>query len=73
MLFIVNFKETFMDLYQISFYAAIFFTVIGALLGLTGIWIDRFFESETCIKLLITDLILAGTSIVVAVITKFLG
>lgn len=62
-----------MNLHLIAFYAAILFTVLGSLLGLTGVWVEDFFESKTVVKLLITDTILAGTSIIVAVITRFLG
>lgn len=62
-----------MDLYQLSFYAAILFTVVGALLGLTGVWVDEFWHHEIAFKLFLTDVILAGTSIIVAVITRFLG
>lgn len=62
-----------MDLHLFAFYAAIAFTVFGSLLGLTGVWVEDFFESKTVWKLLMTDVILAGTSIIVAVITRFLG
>ena len=65
--------EVTLSLFQLSFYAAIGFTILGGILGLMGVWINDFWKNETAVKLIITDLILAGTSIVVAVITKFLG
>lgn len=60
-------------MYTIAFYAAIFFTVIGGILGLLGVWVKDFWKNEIAAKLLMTDFILAGTSIVVAIITKFLA
>ena len=65
--------EVTLSLFQLSFYAAIVFTIIGGVLGLVGVWINDFWKSEAAVKLILTDLILAGTSIVVAVVTKFLG
>ena len=65
--------EVTISLYVIAFWLAIFFTVIGAVLGLMGIWIKEFWKSETTIKLLLTDLIFAGTAAIVAVLTKLLG
>lgn len=62
-----------MTLYLFSFYASIVFTVLGAVLGLAGIWITDFWKSDTGWKLIVTNCILAGASIIVAVITKFLG
>lgn len=66
-------KMTTISLYDFAFWAAIFFTCFGGLLGLMGVWIDGFFRSDTTIKLLITDAIFAGTSIIVAIMVKFLG
>ena len=60
------------SLYSLSYYAAIMFTVFGALLGLMGTWIENFWKNDTAPKLLITNMILCAASIVVAVITKFL-
>lgn len=65
--------EITLSLYTIAFWASIFFTGLGTLLGLMGVWVKEFWESETCIKLLITDLIFAGTSIIVTAMTKWLG
>ena len=65
--------EVTLSLFQVAFYAAIAFTILGGVFGLMGVWIKEFWESETAWKLIFTDLILAGTSITVAVITKFLG
>lgn len=60
-------------LYLASFWAAILFTVLGAFLGLLGVWTKDFWKNDIALKLIVTDIILAGTSIIVAVITKFLG
>ncbi len=65
--------EMTVSLFQLSFYAAIGFTIFGGFLALLGIWIKEFWESETAMKLLMTDIVFAVTSIIVAVITKFLG
>jgi len=65
--------EVTLSLFQVSFYAAIAFTILGGIFGLMGVWIKEFWESEAAWNLIFTDFILAGTSIVVAVITKFLG
>jgi len=65
--------QTTITLQQASFYLAIVFTVLGGMLGLAGVWIEDFWKSDTPVKLLLTDLILAGSSIVVAAITKWLG
>ena len=64
--------EITLSLYQITFWAAIIFTAIGALLGLMGVWIEDFWKGETAPKLLLTDLIFAGTAIVIACITRWL-
>lgn len=60
------------SLYTFVFWAAIVCSVLGGVLGLVGIWFEDFFKNETAWKLVVTDLILAGTSIVVAVIIKWL-
>ena len=65
--------EITLSLYTVASWAAIFFTGFGALLGLMGVWIKEFWESETVVKLLLTDAIFAGTSILVAAMTKWLG
>jgi uncharacterized membrane protein YiaA len=62
-----------MSLYLLSFYASICFTVVGAILGLIGIWNNDFWKSETGWKLIATNFVLATASIIVAVVTKFLG
>jgi hypothetical protein len=61
-----------MDLFQWSFYAAIFFTIIGGIMGLLGVWFADFWKNDIAWKLILTDIILAVTSIIVATITKFL-
>ena len=61
------------SLYQLSFYAAIFFTILGGALGLVGVWFEGFWRNDMAWRLLVTDFILAGTAIIVAVITKFLA
>ena len=58
---------------DLAFWAAIFFTGIGAMLGLMGTWIKEFWRSDAAIKLLITDLIFAGTSAIIAALVKFLS
>lgn len=63
----------YIQLHTVAFYAAIFFTVFGAMLGLIGVWVDDFWDSPTPVRLLITDAILAATSIIVAAITKWLS
>jgi hypothetical protein len=65
--------EVTLTLYSLTFWAAIGFTVFGGLLGLMGTWIPEFWKSDTAIKLMITDAIFAGTSIIVAAMTKWLG
>lgn len=60
-------------IYAATFWGAIGFTTIGALLGLAGVWIKGFWQSETAPKLIITNVILAGTAVIVAAITKWLG
>lgn len=61
-----------MDVYNIALWAAIAFTVIGGMMGLAGIWIERFF-SDTRWKLLLSDVVLAVTSLIVASIARFMG
>ena len=60
------------SLFHVAFYGAIIFSILGGILGLMGIWFHNFWKNDLSIKLILTDLVLAGTSIVVAVITKFL-
>ena len=57
----------------LAFYSAIFFTVVGAILGLLGVWIDGFWKDDIGPKLLMTDVIFAVTSIIVAAIARWLG
>ena len=66
-------SEVTVNLQQLSFFAAIFFTVVGAILGLMALWVKEFWESESAVKLLITDAIFAVTSIIIAAITKWLA
>lgn len=61
------------EIHIYAFYAAIVFTVFGAILGLLGIWINDFWRDETTWKLLMTNVILAVSSIIVAAITKWLA
>lgn len=61
------------NVYTLTFWAAIVFVILGGLLGLLGVWIDDFWKNDIAPKLLLTDLILAGTSVAVAIITKWLG
>lgn len=61
------------ELQIFTFWAAIFFSVFGGILGILGVWVKGFWRNDYVAKLLITDAVLAGTSIIVAVITKFLG
>jgi len=61
------------NVHMLSFYAAIFFTVVGAVLGLFGVWIKDFWREETTLRLVMTDVIFAVTSIIVAAITKWLS
>ena len=63
----------YVQLHELAFYLAIFFTVLGAVLGLIGVWVNNFWENEVAWKMLVTDFILAGSSIVVAAITKWLS
>lgn len=58
---------------SLAYYGALFFTMVGALLGLMGVWIKNFWKSETAIKLLFTNLIFAATSTIVAAIVKWLS
>lgn len=60
-------------MYELTFYATIAFTVFGALLGLVGVWVEDFYRNDVAWKLILTNVILAVTSAIVAVITKFLG
>lgn len=65
--------EITVTLSTLAFYAALFFTLAGSLLGLMGVWIDQFWKSDAAIKLLLTNWIFAGASIIVAAITKWLS
>lgn len=65
--------EVTISLYTLAFYGALFFTILGAFLGLMGVWIQGFWKNDTAIKLLFTDMIFAVTSIIVAAITKWLN
>jgi len=58
---------------MLSFYAAILFTVLGAVLGLLGLWVEDFWSNDNAFKLIMTDAIFAVTSIIVAAITKWLS
>lgn len=60
-------------MYELTFYATIAFTVIGAILGLIGVWFEDFFRNDIAWRLIVTDIILAVASAIVATITKFLG
>lgn len=60
-------------MYDVTFYGTIVFTIIGALLGLTGLWIDDFFQNDAGWKLVATDIILAVSCAIIATITKLLG
>lgn len=60
-------------LYQLAFWATIIFTVLGGVLGLAGLWVKDFWNDPVGFKLLVTDAILAGTALAVAVITKWLA
>lgn len=59
--------------YLISFYACITFIVLGAVLGILGLWVPAFQKDERCYKLFVTDAILFVASLAVAIITKMLG
>lgn len=65
--------EVTVTLYSITFWAAIAFTGFGAFLGLMGIWIPEFWKSETAVKMLLTNGIFAGTSVLIAAMTKWLS
>jgi hypothetical protein len=65
--------EIVISLYELTFWAAIVFTAIGAFLGLLGVWVKSFWNTELAPKLIITDLILAGSAFAIAAITKWLG
>lgn len=60
-------------MYEIAFWASIVFTIIGAGLGLLGIWVKEFWRSDTGSQLILTDVLLAVTSVIVALLTKWLG
>ena len=60
-------------MYTVAFYAAIFFTVIGGIMGLVGVWVKDFWNHDIALKLIMTDAILVVTSIIVAIITRFLS
>jgi|688.fasta_scaffold684376_1 hypothetical protein len=62
-----------LSLYDLVFWLTIFFVLFGATLGLIGVWVEKFWESEQCMRLLLTDVILAVASGLVATIMKFLG
>ncbi len=53
--------------------AAIVFTVFGAVLALAGVWIPEFWNSDTCLKLFATNVVLAVASSIVASIAKVLS
>lgn len=61
------------DVARLALYAAIFFTILGACVGLMGVWIDEFWESDFGPKSIWTFAILAVASIIVAAITKWLA
>ena len=59
-------------IYNLTFWGAIGFTTCGALMGLAGVWIPGFWKNEVAAKLILTNVILAGSSIIIAAITKWL-
>lgn len=61
------------NVYELALWAAIFFTVLGGVLGLIGVWIKNFWSNDIAPKLIFTDVILAVTSIIVAAIMEFLA
>ncbi len=59
-------------LYVVTFWLTIAFVVLGGILGLAGVWLEAFWKSEAGWRLILTDLILAGSSLAIAIITKWL-
>lgn len=58
---------------RLAMYAAIFFAVLGAVLGLIGVWLEDFWRHDIGGKLIITDMIFLATAVAVAAITKWLS
>ena len=65
--------EITISLAQAVFYVALFFTIFGGILGLLGVWIKDFWNSDLAIRLFFTDCIFAATSFVVAIIIKYIN
>lgn len=61
------------SVYEFAYWASIFFVVVGAVLGIIGVWVPDFWKNDIAAKLIFTDLILAGSSVAVAIITRWLG
>lgn len=62
-----------MTFFQFAYWAAIFFTISGAIMGLAGVWIKDFWKGDLAFRLIMTDIIFAGTALAVAAMTKWLG
>ena len=58
--------------YAISFWASLILLVAGSALGLSGVWVSDWWNSDTYGKLLTTNIILFVTSLAIAIITRFL-
>ncbi len=61
------------DLHTVALWTAIVCAVVGTLLGITGIWIRGFFESDLASKLFLTDGVLLAGGVVIAAVTKWLA
>lgn len=64
---------TITSLYELAFWAAVIFITFSAVIGLMGVWIKEFWESDISGKLLATGCILSLSSIAVAVLARLLG
>ena len=57
-------------IYQLTFRGTLFFTLVGVVLGLLGIWLDDFWNNDLSGKLLLTTFVLFSGCFITAGITK---
>lgn len=58
------------SLHQFAFWLTVACIVIGAVLGVAGVWLPK---TQTGFKLFMTDVVVAVSAVLVAVVTKWLA
>jgi hypothetical protein len=58
--------------YTIAFWSSLILLIAGSALGLSGVWVEGWWNSDVYGKLLTTNIILFVTALAITIITRFL-